>query len=222
MSMPVVVTRMQNRRGTQDQFEALYPPGYTLPPYNGIGGFSSADFPDYNIINYPEVLLSGELALCTDSRRTFLGNINGEYIELQVIGANGFLNPISISLPPASAFTVIPQLTYDTTPFISIDYSITDSTNPDWNVVGTNYSANGVFLITAVAPFTPVTPVAPFPAVTPVTLTNTSTEINKVLPNAISFIAQYNVATTQIEISYMHNFTGPLLFNTSSIKWAPF
>jgi hypothetical protein len=34
MSAPVVVSRIQNRRGTQTQFNALYPPGYS-----GVGGF---------------------------------------------------------------------------------------------------------------------------------------------------------------------------------------
>jgi hypothetical protein len=78
MASPVTVTRIQNRRGTQDQFDDLYPPGY-----DGTGGFGSVV--GFNITNYPGVLLSGEIALCTDSRRVFLGNINGEYLELAVV-----------------------------------------------------------------------------------------------------------------------------------------
>lgn len=66
---PVVVSRIQNRRGTQADFDNLYPPGYT-----GTGGAIG-----------PDILQPGELALCTDTRRVFIGNINGEYIELATL-----------------------------------------------------------------------------------------------------------------------------------------
>jgi len=72
MASPVTVSRIQNRRGTQAQFNALYPPGYT-----GTG--------PVNINLYPNILMPGELALCTDTRRVFLGNLSGEYIELATI-----------------------------------------------------------------------------------------------------------------------------------------
>ena len=164
MSTPVVVSRIQNRRGTQSQFNGSYVPpgpGPIYPTgYNGIGGFGSVSGPliattstsgtgsvatvsfaaatylenspigssvtitgvtpvgyngiwtvtassgtsvsfasattgvqtvagtitrPYNSINYPSVLLAGELALCTDSGRVFMGNINGEYLEISVI-----------------------------------------------------------------------------------------------------------------------------------------
>jgi hypothetical protein len=39
----------------------------------------------YDISSYPGVLLPGELALTTDTRRVFIGNINGEYLELSVL-----------------------------------------------------------------------------------------------------------------------------------------
>lgn len=215
MSSPVVVTRIQNRRGTQDQFNALYPPGY-----NGIGGFGSII--DFNLTNYPEVLLAGEMALCTDSRKIFLGNINGEYLEVQGAGGSGgLLNPIRLELPPVGSFTLIPELTFDATPFFRLQYDLTDNLSADWNDVGTSYSRNGDLMITATAPFTPI-PNPPFPDTTPVTLSDTGTEINLVIPNDISFMAQYNIANTQIEIYYMHNFADSLVFNTSTIKWSAF
>lgn len=76
---PVTVTRIQNRRGTYSQFLALYPIGY-----NGVGGFDSV--PGYTPTAYPNVLQPGELALCTDNRKMFMGNLNGEYIQ---VGAGG-------------------------------------------------------------------------------------------------------------------------------------
>jgi hypothetical protein len=204
MASPVVVSRIQNRRGTQAQFDALYPFGY-----NGIGGA------DINL--YPNILLQGELALCTDTRRIFIGNINGEYIEIQTL-LDG-IPPVVISLPPAAVFTVIPQLTYVATPFFNIVYDITDTVGPDWNAVGTQYSRNGELQITATVPFAPILN-PPFPPLTPVTLTDTGTEINKVLPREIGFMAQYN--GSNIEILYMHDFLVPLTLSVTSIHWLPF
>lgn len=212
MATPVVVSRIQNRRGTQIQFDALYPPGYS-----GIGGV------DLNL--YPNVLMSGELALCTDSRRIFLGNVNGEFVELaqSLSSANGiFLQPAVMTLPPAASFTVIPGLTYAKTPFTTIMYDITDTISPNWNLVGSNFSKNGALEITAVANFVPAPPVPPFPAVTPVTLTDTGTEINRTVPDTITFSARYNVGATNIEILYRHDFASSLTFSTSSLKWIAF
>jgi hypothetical protein len=204
MASPVVVSRIQNRRGTQAQFDALYPFGY-----NGIGGA------DINL--YPNILLQGELALCTDTRRVFIGNINGEYIEIQTL-LDG-IPPVVISLPPTAVFTVIPQLTYAATPFFNIAYDITDTVGPDWNAVGTQYSRNGELQITATVPFAPILN-PPFPPLTPVTLTDTGTEINTVLPKEIGFMAQYN--GSNIEILYMHDFLVPLTLSVTSIHWLPF
>lgn len=215
MASPVVVTRIQNRRGTQVQFDGLYPPGY-----NGIGGFGS--IVGYNLTNFPEVLLSGELALCTDSRRMFLGNINGEYIELEISGGGGSLTPLTSVLPPVGVFTTIPALTYNATPFFKIVYDVTDNPAADWNTVGTTFSRNATLEITATAPFVPVPAMPPFPALTPVTLSDNGTEINTVLPNGLSFQAVYNGGNTQIEIQYMHNFAGNLTLNTSTIHWSTF
>lgn len=216
MSTPVVVTRIQNRRGTQAQFNALYPVGY-----NGIGGFGS--IVGYNITNFPNVLLPGELALATDSRNMYLGNVNGEFIQLGAGGGGGGApTPLTIALPPAASFTTISALTYSATPYFSIIYDITDNTGPDWDSTGTTFSRNGVLQLTATSYFVPASPTPPFPAITPVTLTDSGTEINTVLPNSIEFQAIYDSGHTQIEIQYTHNFSGTLTFNTSTINWAPF
>lgn len=216
MASPVVVSRIQNRRGTQTQFNGLYPLGY-----NGVGGFES--IPGYNITNYPNVLLSGEIALCTDSRRVFVGNINGEYLELSEVMSDGILlEPLVLTLPPSALFTVIPGLTYTATPFMKILYDITDSASADWNVVGTNFSRNGTLEITAVQNFTPAPPTPPFPAITPVSLIDTGVEINLASPDSITFQAQYDGTASFIQIAYTHDFSTSLTFSTSNIQWLPF
>lgn len=210
MAAPVVVSRIQNRRGTQIQFDALYPPGY-----EGVGGV------DINL--WPNILLPGELALCTDTRRAFIGNLNGEYIELDTQMGDGIvLDPLVIVLPPAPTFTVIPELTFAVTPFFTLLYSVTNSLSPDWNTVGSVFSKNGEMKITAVVDFVPPPPIPPFPPLTPVTLTDTGTEINVALPADISFIAQYDGTLSNIEILYTHDFAGPLTFSSSTIRWIPY
>ncbi len=205
-SYPVVVSRIQNRRGTQVQFDNLYPSGYI-----GIGGFGS--IVGFTIENFPNVLMPGELALCTDSRRIFMGNINGEYVEISESSLDGLsLAPLNVVLPPTSVYTVIPQLTYLATPFYSLLYSITDSISSDWNSVGTDFSRNGELQITAVISS----------ASNPVSSTDIGTEVNEVPPNAISFTAQYDLSLSNIEILYKHDFSGNLQFNTSSIRWLQF
>jgi len=207
---PVVVSRIQNRRGIQDQFNALYPAGYT-----GIGGFGSGNYdPAFNIENYPAVLMTGELALCTDSRNLYMGNINGEYVRLGTVGSGVLLNTLvpqlRATLPPTSTFTVIPELSYLATPFATFLYSSTDSILNNWNTVGNNFSKNGQLQITAIIPA----------AANPVTLTDTGTEIN---PGSytLNFIAQYGV-NNYINILYKHNFPSSLTFNSTDIKWIPF
>jgi hypothetical protein len=233
MSSPVVVSRIQNRRGTQDQFNghvyspsgpnSVYPIGYT-----GVGGYGS--FPTFNSSNYPNVLLPGELALCTDSRKIFMGNLNGEYVEVEIVLGDGlFLHPSVWELPPSGSFVPITRLLpfpvtleYDATPFLNVLYDVTDDTlTPDWNTVGTNFSKNGELKITAVAYFSPNIPNPnPFlPDTTPVELTDTGTDINLVQPSDIQFIAQYN--GPKIEILYKHDFPGSLTFSTSTIRWIP-
>jgi len=201
---PVVVSRIQNRRGTQSQFDGLYPPGYS-----GVGGYNSGSYnPAFTPTNFPNVLMPGELALCTDSRRTFMGNLNGEFLELaeNIAGSGLQLGPLEVTLPPVSTFTVIPSLTYLATPFTDFFYSITDSASPDWNTTGVTFSRNGILTITAIS--------------TSAVLTETGTEINTQVPNDISFIA--TLTGTNIQISYMHNFSSNLNFSTSSIQWQAF
>ena len=210
MTSPVVVSRIQNRRGLQSQFEALYPLGY-----NGIGGYGSQ--PGFDSTNYPDVLLPGEIALCTDSRRIFMGNINAEFTELAETGSGSLvLPPVVISLPPAAVYTAIAGLSYLpslATPFVTILYDLTDDPAPDWNTPGTNFSRNGTLQVTAVK-YVAAPPAA--------TLTDSGTEINNSLPNTISFMAEYDVTQTFIQIKYKHDFAGNLTFSSSSILWQPF
>lgn len=204
MASPVVVSRIQNRRGQQSQFDLLYPPGYT-----GVGGYGS--LPGFTSTNFPDVLLPGEIAFCTDSRRTFIGNTNGEYVELSPaapppppLGPLTLL-PLILQLPPVGVFTTIPALTYTATPFFTLLYDLTDNLSPDWNSVGTNFSRNGTLQLTIVG----TTP----------TLTDSGTEINLTL-NTISFQAVYSAGN--INIQYMHNFAGNLTLSSTSIIWLPF
>jgi hypothetical protein len=204
MASPVVVSRIQNRRGTQDQFNALYPLGYT-----GTGGC--------DILLYPDILLPGELALCTDSRRIFLGNENGEYVEIPIVLGDGiFLHPLRLTLIPAASFTQIPELDYLSTPFFTLLYDLTDDTlMEDWNTVGTNFSKNGELKITAINN-----------EPTDASLTDTGTEINLTPLYDISFKAVYNndplPNSPHIEIWYTHNFPTNLTFSTSTISWISF
>jgi hypothetical protein len=154
--------------------------------------------------------MPGELALCTDTRRVFLGNLTGEYVELASAAGGGILlGPLVLQLPPIGIFTPIPQLDYPATPFFTLLYDITDALSPDQNVVGTTFSRNGEMKITAVVDFGPGS----------VSLTDTSIDVNTTLFD-ISFTADYN--GPDIEISYKHNFPGNLTFSSSTILWLPF
>lgn len=215
MATPVVVSRIQNRRGTQSQFDTLYPVGY-----QGIGGYGDPSWPGFDSTNYPNVLMPGELALCTDSRNVFLGNSNGEYIKLSTINTSGIqLTPLTISLPPVGVPTVIPELTYAVTNFFTLLYDLTDAP-PDIpppgtapGVVGPSFSSNGELKITAIAS----PPVPPLP----VTLVDTSVEINLNPSYNIGFSAKYDndLGPSNIQICYQHNFPTPLIFSTSTIQW---
>ena len=210
MASPVTVSRIQNRRGTQSQFDALYPPGYT-----GTGGV--------DILLWPNILLPGELALCTDSRKMFMGNLNGEYIEVGAGGGGGgdtdniVLTPITFALTPQSSYTVVPALTISiATPYFTILYDITDLVGAPGNL----FSRNGQLQITAVKSSTSMPPtVPPFPPTTPATLSDVGTEIN-LTAGSISFIAQYSSGS--INILYKHNFSGSLSMSTSTLHWSTF
>ena len=205
-----MVSRMQNRRGTQAEFDNLYPAGQ---PGSGT-----------------EILQPGEIALCTDTLRVFVGNLNGTFFELTTGSGptpppspveNGHYNPLVLTLPPQATPTLISPLTYTKTPFFTLIYSLSDAASiVDANTVGTNFSKNGSLAITAITNFAPLPPNLPFPTLKPVTLTDTGTEINTTEFD-ISFSASYDVTGNNIEISYMHNFPGNLTFSTSSIIWTP-
>lgn len=274
MANPVVVSRIQNRRGTQDQFDALYPPffngtsgyggvfnqtpidnvttsasgtvvtvltdgskypvgtnitidGVVPSTYNGefvvtstsptqITFASSASgsitvpgtlYPTYNSTLFPNVLLPGELALCTDSRRVFVGNLNGGFVEMSLeIPTNDIqLLPIVLTLPP-NAPNWNSVISFPATPFFSLLYDLTDNPNPNWNSTGVNFSKNGKLEITATT--------------TLAQLSDSGTEINNSLPADINFKA--DLVGPNIEISYRHDFPYSLTFSSGSVHWLPF
>jgi len=202
MAAPVVVSRIQNRRGTQAQFDALYPVGYT-----GVGGYGDPNFPGFDSTNYPNVLLPGEIALCTDTRAIFIGNLNAEYVS---VGFDGTLEdlifiPAMFILPPSATFVPLTGagIYYAPVPFFTIEYSATDSNVANWNSIGDSFSRNGELRITALAdPYT--------------TLTDIGAEINLTSSN-ISFQSVYSGGA--IELQYMHDFPGPIIFSTATIQW---
>lgn len=201
MASPVTITRIQNRRGTQSEFDALYPPGYT-----GSGGV--------DINTYPGILLPGELALCTDTRSVYIGNTNGEYVRIADDISNTELLPLSLLLYPSPSYIPIPELSVSPTSFFNIDYSILDTETLNWNSPGTNFARNGTLAVTSLMPLLDSDDV---------TLNDTSTEMSKFpSSNYISFIASYNPNDTSIDILYKHNYPVPLRFNTSTKSWIPF
>jgi hypothetical protein len=203
MATPVTVSRIQNRRGTQAQFDALYPAGY-----EGTGGYGS--LPGFTVGAFPNVLRVGEIGLCTDSRNVFIGNLNAEYISL---GSYAFTElkflPLTFDLPPSATFTLLPSpgIDYALSPFFRLLYSVTDVPGSNWNAIGISFSRNAELAITAVA--------APLSIVDSV---DTGTEINDT-PYDFSLRAVYSA--TGIAIEYLHTFPGNLRLNTTSISWAP-
>ena len=203
-----------------------------------MGYYPATPDPTFTAVNYTNVLLPGELALCTDSGNVYMGNLNGGFIQFaeQVSTAGEFLNPAPWILPPVTTFTAISSaigiatimLDYQATPFYTIEYSVTDSSMSDWNSVGVNFARNGAMCITAVnsatqQPNSPVQPplIAPInpPIWSTVNLNDTSSEVNATQYD-ISFKAQYN--NNRIEIMYIHNFPGNLTLYTNTITWIAF
>lgn len=218
MASPVIVSRIQNRRGTQAQFDGLiynpagpnsmYPSGY-----NGVGGYGS--FPDFTSANYPNVLLPGEIGFVTDTSNMYIGNTNGRYTKIQssgTISPGVELLPAVFSLAPtqsgsaAPVFATITGLTFVATPFFSMLYDVTDSGSLDWNALGTSFSKNGEVTVSCVSGG-------------PATLTDTANEINT-SSTFFSLIAVYNAP--YIEIQYSHNHPTNLTFSTSTVHWVPF
>ena len=200
---PVIISRMQNRRGTKSEFLSLYPAGYP-----GTGGCTNVD-----------VLQPGELALCTDTREMFVGNLNGEYFLINGGSGGGggsgapSFTPLLTALPPSSIFVPVPGMAYTTTPFLTVLYSVVDGTGTTANSVGINYAKNGELKITAVNISSSI------PSGT-VTLVDTGAEINATPQYDIGFKAVYDTTGANINIYYMHTFPGNLLFSTSTIVWA--
>ena len=194
MVTPVVVSRIQNRRGTQSQFDSLY------LTYPGSG---------------PNILQPGEIALCTDSHRIFIGNINGTYDELGTATAQDIvLAPTVITISPTPVYTVIPAMSIQPTAFFTYLYSVTNSSLPAAGSIGTNFSRNGELRITAIVNFTPTPPSIQGP----VSLVDQSTDINTT-SNDVSFQAVYNSTRTGIDIRYKHNFSGNLYLSIATIQW---
>jgi len=246
MTSPVIVSRIQNRRGTQVQFDGYaYNPAGPNSVYpsdtTGAGYYPATPDSNFTPTNYPNVLLPGELALCTDSGRVFLGNLNGGYVELaELQGSGQYLQPISWTLPPTytspnppvwTAVTntlpgpIVVPLEYSPTPFFMINYNVSDNGSSDWNIVGNNFSRSGLLNITAVTPTTPAppppVPASPNPAPwSPVSLTDTGSEVNATPTYDVSFNAYY--VSGQIQIWYSHNFPGNLILNTSTLTWTTF
>lgn len=280
---PVIVSRIQNRRGTQSQFDNLYPGEYISSPgaqstmnvvtvtstdglfvgrpvyvKAGIGQFAdgtkvisidsgtqftvdldpaiplsgtdaivySPKYSGQGGATGPDILQPGEIGLCTDTRRVFIGNLNGEYVELTDVPtvSDIVILPVIVQLDPSpDAFVPIPALTHTVTPFLTFVYSIVDQMTSNPNTVGNKFSRNGEMKITAIVAPSTIPP-------HPVTLTDTSTEINTsdLIPSAtppytpiqpdIQFIADYDT-TGSIRISYMHNFPTPLTLSTSTTVW---
>lgn len=277
MVSPVTVTRIQNRRGTQADFDALYPAGYagvggynsafnassitsgsftTLPgsiqeiTLNITGGsFSSGStitvtgvtpsayngtfvvysstpttvvyrytgtapsgnvtvpgsvYLAYTSTLYPNVLMPGELAVCTDSRNIFMGNLDGEYVQIATKETGDLLPPLILSLPSASTF-VNTGIGFKATPFYTILYSLTNaSSTTDPNAVGTTFSRNGTLTITANS--------------STATLSDVLTEADGT-SYTVSFIAVYS--GSDILVKYKHDFPTDLVFSTNSIRWLP-
>lgn len=249
MTSPVIVSRIQNRRGAQSQFNgfaynpALAPPLTQLSIYpsdnEGLGYYPASVNTNFTPANYPNVLLPGELVICTDSDRVFMGSTNGAYIEIAEVvpGSGEYLQPTSWSLPPVSTFTVITRavpdssppliipLDWNATPFFTITYSVTDSGSPDWNISGGHFSKNGQLKITGINPATK----APTPTLSAslnpvpfssVSLIDNGVEVNTYPTFDISFNAVYQ--SGRIQLWYMHNFPGTLIFNTNTTTWVTF
>ena len=182
---PVVISRIQNRRGLQQDFDNLYPGGQ---PGSG-----------------PSVLQPGEIALCTDTGRVFIGTtvntLSGYFIELGS-GGGGGSSPLVVSLPPASVWTqMLAPITC--TPFHSILYSVVNIVTTDPNAPGTIFSKSGELVITSTT--------------TSATLSDTSTEINSTVHD-ISFRA--DLVGGNIMLYYKHDFDTPVTFSTTSIIWS--
>lgn len=201
MTSQVVLSRIQNRRGTQVQFNALYT--------------------SLNPLANEQQLQPGEIGVCTDTGRMFMGTelnifpIPNSYIEILsnstplVITGQISFTPLIVTLAPVGTFTTISSLainlglyTSGNIGFYEILYNVYElppamSSPP--------FSRSGVLNLSTSTSYA--------------TLTDTSTDINPTSSD-ISFQAVYSGGS--VEIQYQHNFTGDVVLSTSTILWAPF
>lgn len=210
MATQVVLSRMQNRRGTQAEFDALYISGAPVELQ----------------------LQPGEVGFCTDTHRLFIGNdipvIGNPYTYTEIptagqtviTGSTLEFSPIIISLLPAASWTDVTSLAF--TP---------DATSPHPGLLNIFYTLTELSpLLSTDVPFTKsgilsvaTTTYTSSSAFIPVSkLTDTGTEINTYLSPQpdISFKAEYSGGTVQIY--YKHNFSGSLELSTSTIHWINF
>lgn len=130
MPTQVVVSRIQNRRGSYDDFISLYVPGA----------------PD------EQKLQPGELGLCIDTQQLFIGtdDVNAPFeIAKDVSPSEIVFTPIIIDLPKTSTWTTLSELSYsnpsstpETIGLLNILYSL--------QLIGaTGFAKNGTLSVTS-------------------------------------------------------------------------
>lgn len=192
MANEVVVSRIQNRRGTQAEFDAL--PNPKLQP--------------------------GEIGLITDTDRVFIGNADGTLLELTVSSSAGInFTPIISTLvptysdvhipPPSDSWTIIPVLDFAPTDFLNILYSATENT-PDESIPP-GFSKNGELTITSSAQL-----------VATLNDAGTEINTYSTPTPELGLMVSFSGDNSTIQVKYTHNFPYSLTFKTGTIQWAPF
>ena len=190
----VVLSRIQNRRGTQAEFNALY----------NIGAPSG------------EQLQPGEIGMCTDTKRVFIGTTTGAYTELNAAG-HSLVATDALEFIPMQA-TLVPQTSWTS---IGIFAYTVPSTATSIGVLNILYSLTEPVTL-ATAPYTKNGTLCVTSTTTSASLTDTGSEINLYTGTApdISFRAIFGGGTVQIQ--YKHNFTGSLIIKASTVHWVGF
>lgn len=198
MAVSQYITRFTNRKGTQAQFDALYP-----RQYNGVGGVDLA--------RYPNVLAQGEIGLCTDTCRVFMGTLNGEYIELEADRATTSqvqLQPFVRYLIPSNTFRPIPGFSFRSVPLMNIEYSVSDSSSSDWTRPGKEYTKNGKLTVSSIDGN--------------VTHLDSAVETSPNYNYDIYFKVVTDSSGLACTMFYRHNYKATLTFSSQSTQWAPF
>ena len=145
---PIVVSRIQNRRGLQADFNSLYPSGQP-----GTG---------------PSVLQPGEIALCTDTGNVYIGTtisgVNGYYIEISGSTFSTFTNQIvstvATGTPPLSVASTTPvanlSIGGNAATATNVAYSGLTGTVPTWNQNTTGNAATATSLYGGITGSLPV------------------------------------------------------------------